>query len=227
MIYIVIDMIGIILAGLVSQYIKRFISQKQLRHILLIVNLCILIVGIQGAIETKNTMLMLASCIIGAFIGVKLDLDERFQKLGSLFQSIQWLKNHFSVEGFITVFMIQCVGSMAIVGPLNIGLQNDANIMFIKIILDIISSLIYGVVYGPSVALSGVFVFIYESLIFLCAGFLQPILAPDVIHEIGAIGSLLIVGMSLDLLGIIEMRIANYLLALLGPIIYYLVILFI
>ena len=99
--------------------------------------------------------------------------------------------------------------------------------MIIKIILDIISSLIYGVVYGPSVALSGVFVFIYESLIFLCAGFLQPILAPDVIHEIGAIGSLLIVGMSLDLLGIIEMRIANYLLALLGPIIYYLVILFI
>lgn len=50
------------------------------------------------------------------------------------------------------------------------------------------------------------------------AGFLQPLLSD-------AIGSLLIFAMSLDLLGILKLRVANYLPALLGPILYYIVIL--
>lgn len=216
-------MIGIVVAGILGQYTKRFISQKQLRYILTIVNLCILLVGIQGAITVQNTMLLIISCMAGALIGVELDLDGRFQKMGSLFKSFSWIPDSFSVEGFVTVFMIQCVGSMAIVGPLNIGLQGDASIMTFKIILDMLSSLIYGMVYGPSVAFSGPFVFIYETIIFIFAGMLQPILSPYVIHEMSAIGSLLIMAMALDLLDIIKLKIANYLPALLGPIVYFLI----
>ena len=52
---------------------------------------------------------------------------------------------------------------------------------------------------------------------------LQPILSPYVIHEMSAIGSLLIMAMALDLLDIIKLKIANYLPALLGPIVYFLI----
>lgn len=127
------------------------------------------------------------------------------------------------MKGFITVFMIQCIGSMAIVGPLDIGLKNDASILSFKIILDTCSSLIYGAIYGPSVMLSGPFVFLYETGIFLLAGVLQPLLTPYVINEISAIGSLLIFGLSLDLLGILHLKTANLLPAMLGPIFYYLI----
>ena len=128
------------------------------------------------------------------------------------------------MKGFITVFMIQCVGSMAIVGPLDIGLKGDASILIFKIVLDTCSSLIYGAIYGPSVMLSGPFVFLYETVIFFLAGALHPFLTDAVINEISAIGSLLIFAMSLDLLDILHLKVANYLPALLGPVAYYLIL---
>lgn len=67
--------------------------------------------------------------------------------------------------------------------------------------------------------------FLYQATILVFAGFLQPLLSDAVINEISAIGSLLIFAMSLDLLGILKLKVANYLPALLGPILYYIVIL--
>lgn len=223
MLYILGDMLGIEIAGFLSSYAEKFISREQLKAVLTIANLCITIVGIQGAISTKNNILMIVSCVIGAMIGLKLNLDDKFNKLGLFLKSKFKNANENFVKGFITIFMIQCVGSMAIVGPLNIGLKNDSSILSFKIILDICSTLIYGAIYGRSVMLSGPLVFLYEALIFLLAGVLQPILTSDVINEISAIGSLLIFGMSLDLLGIMKIKVANYLPALLGPIVYYLI----
>lgn len=223
MLYILWNMIGIEIAGFVSSYAKKIISKAQLQAVLIIANLCIAVVGIQGAISTKNNILMIISCVLGAMIGVKMDLDGKFNQLGLFIKSMFKTADENFVKGFITVFMMQCVGSMAIVGPLNIGLKNDSTILLIKIILDICSTLIYGAIYGRSVMLSGPFVFLYETVIFLLAGILQPILTSDVINEISAIGSLLIFGMSLDLLGVIKLKVANYLPALLGPIIYYMI----
>lgn len=223
MLYILWNMIGIEIAGFVSSYAKKIISKAQLQAVLIIANLCIAVVGIQGAITTENTILMIISCVLGAMIGVKMDLDGKFNQLGLFIKSMFKTADENFVKGFITVFMMQCVGSMAIVGPLNIGLKNDSTILLIKIILDICSTLIYGAIYGRSVMLSGPFVFLYETVIFLLAGILQPILTSDVINEISAIGSLLIFGMSLDLLGVIKLKVANYLPALLGPIIYYMI----
>lgn len=214
-------MLGIEIAGFVSSYVKNFISKAQLQAVLIVSNLCIAVVGIQGAITTKNSILMIVSCVLGAMIGVKLNLDNKFNQLGLFLKSKFKTADENFVKGFITVFMIQCVGSMAIVGPLDIGLKNDASILSFKIILDVCSTLIYGAIYGRSVMLSGPFVFLYETVIFLLAGVLQPILTADVINEISAIGSLLILGMSLDLLAVIKLKVANYLPALLGPIIYY------
>lgn len=97
--------------------------------------------------------------------------------------------------------------------------------MIFKIVLDTTSSIIYGAIYGPSVMLSGPFVFLYQATILIFAGFLQPLLSDAVINEISAIGSLLIFAMSLDLLGILKLKVANYLPALLGPILYYIFIL--
>lgn len=223
MLYILWNMIGIEIAGFVSSYAKKIISKAQLQAVLIIANLCIAVVGIQGAITTKNNILMIISCVLGAMIGVKMDLDGKFNQLGLFIKSMFKTADENFVKGFITVFMMQCVGSMAIVGPLNIGLKNDSTILSIKIILDICSTLIYGAIYGRSVMLSGPFVFLYEAVIFLLAGILQPILTSEVINEISAIGSLLIFGMSLDLLGVIKLKIANYLPALLGPIVYYMI----
>lgn len=225
MLYILLNMFGIIGGGFFSQYLKKFVNEEQVSGMLLIANLCIAVVGIQGAIQTQNSALMILSAVFGAIVGIALNINRSFQKLGEFLKSKFKTANENFVTGFITVFMIQCIGSMAIIGPLNIGLRNDPSIMIFKIVLDTTSSIIYGAIYGPSVMLSGPFVFLYQATILIFAGFLQPLLSDAVINEISAIGSLLIFAMSLDLLGILKLKVANYLPALLGPILYYIFIL--
>lgn len=225
--YILLNMLCIVAGGLVSGNIKKFISKTQVDAVLLIANICIAVVGIQGAIATKAPALLIISCVIGAMIGVAFDLDGKFNRSGEFLKSKFKGSNDDFVKGFLTVFMIQCVGSMAIVGPLNLGLQNDPSIMIFKIILDTCSSVIYGAMYGYSVMLSGPFVFLYEAVIFLMAEVLSPLLTTEVVNEISAVGSVLIFALSLDLLNIIRVKIANYLPVLLGPIVYYLICMFI
>lgn len=117
--------------------------------------------------------------------------------------------------------MIQVVGTLAIVGPLNVALMNDPSILIFKTVLDFTSTLIYGAKYGLSVMLSGPLVLVYRAAIYLLAGVVSPFLTPDTIHEMSAIGSALIFALSLDLLGIIRVKTTNYLPAILGPVIYY------
>ena len=117
--------------------------------------------------------------------------------------------------------MIQVVGTLAIVGPLNVALMNDPSILIFKTVLDFTSTLIYGAKYGLSVMLSGPLVLVYQAAIYLLAGVVSPFLTTDPIHEMSAIGSALIFALSLDLLGIIRVKTTNYLPAILGPVIYY------
>ncbi len=110
---------------------------------------------------------------------------------------------------------------MAILGPINAALKGDGTILMLKSVLDFTSTLVYGTIYGSGVLLSGPMVFLYQGAIYLAAGFLSPSLTPQIVVEISAIGSLLIMALSLNLLDIVKIKVADYLPAMLGPVVYY------
>nr|WP_321314549.1 DUF554 domain-containing protein [uncultured Ligilactobacillus sp.] len=220
MFYVFLDLVGITVGGLFSKPLQKFLSERQIDSMLEIATLCVGIIGIQGAITTKQPLLMLVSLVLGSVIGVWLDIDGKFNHFGNFMKSkLQTSDPHF-VEGFVTVFMIECVGSMSIVGPLNVALSGNTDLMLFKVILDAITSLVYGAIFGYSVLLSGPFVFLYEAIIYGCASIIQPLLTASTINEISAVGSLLIVALACDILEIKRFKVANFLPALLGPIIY-------
>ncbi len=74
---------------------------------------------------------------------------------------------------------------------------------------------------GIGVALSSVSVFIYQGVITLAASFVQGILTEPVVVEISAVGSLLIIGLGFNMLGITKIKVANLLPAIIIPIIYF------
>lgn len=220
MFYVFLDLVGITIGGLLSRPLQRFLPEKQINSMMEIATFCVGIIGVQGAILTKQPLLMLLSLVFGSVIGVWLDIDGKFNHFGN------WMKKKLKTsdpkfaEGFITVFMIECIGSMSIVGPLNVALANNPNLMMFKAILDLITSLVYGAIFGYSVLLSGPFVFLYETIIYACASFIHPLLNTSTINEISAIGSLLIVTLACDILEIKHFKVANFLPALLGPVVY-------
>lgn len=217
MIYLIINFVAIEIAVLSSSFFKKFLSDDLMHAMLTIVNLSVAIIGIQGAISTHNATLMMVSGFLGALIGTALNIDGAFERFGEFIKQKLHADQDGFTEGFITVFLIQCVGSMAILGPMNVAMTGDANIMMVKTVLDASTSIIFGALYGKGILISGLLTFAFQTAIFLMAGVLSNLLTPEMIHEIAAVGSLLIFALSLNLLGIIKIKVANYLPALLIP----------
>lgn len=221
--YILLNGALVILGALLSTPLKKIMNQSMIHSVLVIANLSIVIIGIQGAIQTRNPLLLLLSGVIGGIIGTLLTIEKGFEKFGMLVQKqIKHPDNDF-IHGFVTLSLITCIGSLAIIGPMNIRLLNDPTILLTKAVLDFISAIIYGTLYGKGTALAGLSIIVYQGLIFGFAGVLEPILTPQVILEMSAVGSLLVFALGLKLLKIIDIQVANYLPAIFIPLVYYLI----
>lgn len=212
---IVLNGVMIIIAGLLSQLVSRFFSSEPIDFVLTMVNIVVLIVGITGAIKTENPVLLLVSIVVGSLLGSVLDIDAKLNQFGKFLEEKIVTKDKNFSKAFITVTMIHCIGSMAILGPINMGLNGDGQILWVKTIIDFMSTLIYGSVYGLGVIGSAGVVILYQGSIFLLASSISPWISSSLLTEISAVGSLLIIALALDLLDIKKIKVTNGLPAIL------------
>ena len=187
------------------------------------VALCVMYLGISGCLEGNNSLIAILSMVLGALIGELLDLDKRMRSLGDW---VQKRTEHLVTnggqasisEGFVTASLLFCVGAMAIVGALQDGFTGDHSTLFAKSLLDGISSIVFGASLGLGVAFSAVAILLYQGSISLMASFLQPYLGAAVIAEMTCVGSLLIVALSLNMLGLTKIKVMNLVPAIFLPI---------
>ena len=119
--------------------------------------------------------------------------------------------------------MTYVVGAMAVVGSLEAGLSNKPDTLLAKSALDAVSAVIFGSTFGPGVILSALPLTMYQGGIALLASSLAPIMTAELIRELSAVGSILIVALGINMLGLIKggIRVGNMLPAMLVPLIYY------
>lgn len=184
--------------------------------------LCTMYIGISGTLKGQNTLVTIISIAVGALIGELLDLDKGIHKLGDWIQSKMTKLTHGNSssvsEGFVTASLLFCVGAMAIVGSLDSGLTGNHDTLYAKSLLDGISSIVFGASMGFGVSLSAIAVLLYQGSITLLASFLQPLLNDYVIGEMGCVGSLLIMMISLNMLKLTNIKVMNLVPAIFLPI---------
>lgn len=208
-------LVGLLLKGGIPKHFNDIIMKA--------LGLSILYIGISGSIKCTDTLLLIISLIIGAIIGEALNIDRALNGLGDWIQGKFKSSEHEGgiAEGFVSASLLFCVGSMAIVGSIQSGLQGNHEMLFVKAMLDGITSIIYTSTMGIGVFFSAFAVFIYQGIITLASGFLGKVLIETQIVNIGAIGSILIMGLGLNMLEITKLKVANLLPAVFIPIIYY------
>ena len=119
-------------------------------------------------------------------------------------------------RGFVTASLIFCVGPLSILGAIQDGLLGDFNLLAIKSTLDGFAGLAFASTLGIGVAFAAVTVLVYQGVISLAAMFLGAALGsvsretPWVI-EMSATGGVLIMGISMILLNLKQVRVANLL----------------
>jgi len=104
---------------------------------------------------------------------------------------------------------------MTIVGSFNAGLNSDYEMLFTKSLLDFISSIVLAASLGYGVLASSVFVLVFQGALVLLAGVLQPLLNAAAIAEIICAGSVVMIALGLNIMGITKIKTANYLPAIL------------
>ncbi len=220
----IVNVIAIIAGSLLGIIIKRGIKEEYKNTIMDGIGLAVVIIGIMGAIESKNIMLVIASIVVGSIIGEMLKIETRLDNLGMSLQNRFGGKDSNFAKGFVTASLVYCVGAMAIVGSLEAGIQGNHETIFAKSILDGISAIIFSSTLGIGVAFSSIPVLVYQGSITLLANLVKDLLTPEVINEMSAVGSILIMAIGINILGIKKLKVGNMLPAIFIPIFYYIIV---
>lgn len=220
----IVNVIAIITGSILGILIKKGIKEEYKNTIMDGIGLAVVIIGIMGAIESQNIMLVIASIVVGSIIGEALKIEKRLDNLGNRLQNKFGGEDSNFSKGFVTASLVYCVGAMAIVGSLEAGIQGNHETLFAKSILDGISSIIFASTLGIGVAFASIPVLIYQGGITLLANLVKDLLTPEVINEMSAVGSILIMAIGINILEIRKIKVGNMLPAIFIPIIYYIVI---
>ncbi|MBR3766843.1 MAG: DUF554 domain-containing protein [Clostridia bacterium] len=218
MLGVIINVVTVILGSTFGLLLKKGINEKISKAAMTAIGLCTLYIGISGALEGENTIVLILSMVFGTIIGTAIDIDALLQKAGDFLENKMKSKGEKGTlaQGFITGSLLFCIGAMTIVGSLNAGLQGDNELLITKSILDLISSCMLSSTLGIGVMFAAVFVLIYQGGLVLLASLLQNILTDTaMIAEITCAGSVMIIALGLNLLGITKIKVANFLPALL------------
>ncbi len=168
----------------------------------------------------KQVLIILLALVIGNGLGMLLKLQNRLNSVGqfarrAMSRSDSPSANRFS-DGFVTCTLLFCVGPMAIIGSLEDGLNGNFRTLVLKSVMDGLAAMAFAKTFGPGVLLSALPLLAYQGTITLLASAVSPFLTqhPDLLHSINAAGGLLVVCISVVILEIQKVPLANYLPAL-------------
>ena len=229
MLGVLVNTIAVLVGGTVGLLVNKGIPKRFSGAIMTGIGLCTLYIGISGSLKGENPIVLIVSIVLGAVAGTALKLDERLDSLG------EKIEKRFSpptadcgedrapiAQGFVTASLLFCVGAMTIIGSINSGLTGDHTIIFTKSALDLISSAMLAVSLGVGVLFSAASVFVCQGLLVMLAQLLRPLLDdPLMLAEMNCAGSVIIVGLGLNLIGLTRIKVANYFPAIvIAPIVY-------
>lgn len=181
----------------------------------------VMVLGISGAIALNQPIFTLVSLVLGIAVGETVDLDDKFTRVGNFLQS-KFSKGNDSrfAEGFIQASLLFCIGSMTIMGAMEAGLQNQHSIYLTKGLIDGISAIGFAMGSGIGVGFSALAIALYQGALVLGASIISGILNPEIIALSTQIGSLSLIALSFNMLGLTKIKVANFLPAMFVPIIY-------
>ncbi len=211
-----VNTLTVLLGSAIGLVCKKGIPERLSGAVMTAIGLCTVAIGIAGILAGENTLVLIISMVLGVLVGELLDLD------GHVNRAVEKVAGKTAgagkaaqiSQGFITACLLFCIGAMTIVGSLNAGLKGDNEMLLTKSLLDFISSMMLSATLGVGVLFSAAFVLVFQGAIVLLAQFLAPVLSASAIAELTCAGSLMILALGFNIVGITKIRVINFLPAL-------------
>lgn len=210
----------IIIGTLIGKLLNR-IPESMKTTVMYAIGLSVIVLGLQMGLKSENFLIVIISLVMGAVFGELMQLEEKLNQLGL------WLENKTGsskfgsngkgsiAEGFVTATLIFVIGAMAIIGALDSGIRGDHDVLYTKGLIDGFTSIILTTTLGVGVIFSAIPVMLYQGLIALFATqintFIPQVLMDQFIVEMTATGGVMIFAIGLNLTGLVKIKVANLL----------------
>jgi len=229
MLGVIVNVITVIVGSSIGLLFKKGIPERVSHAAMIGLGACTLYIGISGSLCGENVLILIAAVVLGAIVGTLLNIDGAINRLAQKVET-KFKKEGSTVsvaEGIITATLLFCVGSMTVTGSIQAGLTGDNSVLITKAMLDLVSSIMLASSLGIGVLLSSVAVFVIQGGLVILAGLISPLMSTGAINEMTCAGSILIIMIGTNLMGITKIKVADFLPAILfAPIIHNIVPLF-
>lgn len=186
--------------------------------------------GLNGVESGAQAIVVVASMVLGLLLGYGLRLDARINAMGeALVRRTGGAGGADNpAAGVVTASLLFCIGSMAILGAFE-GARNGSEglelgchtTLLIKSLLDFVSASCLSITYGASVMASAVFVLCFQGGLTLLASCIQPFLIQmNALPMINCTGSLILLTIAINLMGLKKIKTADYLPAIFLPVLF-------
>lgn len=232
MIGTIVNVLTVIAGGFIGMLLKKSIKSEIMDNVMKAEGVAVFIIGMNGVLTNmlsvgeggkileSGGLVLLISLALGAFIGEVLKIDDGLGKLGNFIEK-KIGSGGFS-KGFVSAFIIFCVGSMSIIGAINDGLSGDSSVLFVKSTLDFITAAVLASTMGIGVVFACVPLFVYQGAISLFAAQIKPFIEayPEMMTQFSAVGYAIIICIGINFIVGQKIKTANLLPAMLVPLMY-------
>jgi hypothetical protein len=166
-------------------------------------------------------LVILVTMLLGGLIGTALKLENRLDSFGEKLR-VKFRASQESpfVEGFVTASLLFLIGPLAILGSVSDGMSQGIDQLILKSSLDFFAAMAFASSLGWGVAASIIPLAIYQGAWTLIGWLAGNVLLQYQIDAMTICGGLMLIGISLRLLDIKKIAVANLLPALsLSPVI--------
>jgi uncharacterized membrane protein YqgA involved in biofilm formation len=211
----IINAAAVVAGSSLGLLLKKGLPEKYNTIYFQTVGLFTLVLGISMSLKISTPLLVVLSLIAGGLTGEWIRLEDRMDSLSHLLKTKFRIGSENFTEGFVTAFLLFCMGSMSILGPVEEGLTgNLSELLKAKSLMDGFSSLLLASALGIGVLFSVIPLVIYQGGITLLAQLAGKDIPENYINEITVIGGVLLIGLALDILNIKKLHVLNMLPAL-------------
>jgi uncharacterized protein len=178
------------------------------------------VLGIDNALAwrdepTRLILVVMFAVLLGGIAGELLGIERRLHALGDRLQARFAGEGQSTVsEAFFTASLLFCVGPLTVLGSIEDGLSGDIQLLTTKSLLDGFASIALAAALGPGVALAALSVLVIQGGLSLGAAVFEDVLVGEPLAALTSAGGVLIIGISLRLLEIRDVKVGNYLPAL-------------
>jgi len=219
----IVNTVTVLLGASVGMLVGNRLPEAVKKIILAGLGLSTLLIGFQMSLETKKLILVVGSILAGGALGQLIGIEEWLGRAGEQlrrrFEKAKTPAPKIStstfVLGFVTASILFCTGPMTLVGSLEDGFAQKADLIYIKSLLDGLAAIALTASLGIGVFFSALVVFILQGLLTYAGMFLGDFISEAIMGEITATGGALIIGIGFNLLGFGRIKVGNFMPALL------------